>query len=151
MFDSSKHQAGVDSTTSLGKQSPRQCGLPTEVREMPAFTNCRPDVAALIASAKRHNRNNGKAEMAPQPRELVDLDLRLRRSRFHRRRRSPAWRPAARRARPISLAASGRDGTGARDDGGGDSDGDGGGPEPPPPPPSRRPRRVHELERGGRP
>jgi len=66
------------------------------------------------------------------------------------RRRLPTRRPAARRARLMSsmppeyapdLEASGRDGTGACDDGGGDSaDGDG-----PPSPPSP----AHDVVAGG--
>jgi len=65
------------------------------------------------------------------------------------RRRRPVWRPAVRHVYPSStprprergarmVAASGRDGTGARDDGGGGGGGDGG-DGPPPPPRSRAP------------
>ena len=88
-------------------------------------------------------------------REDADIRAVLRRARAARR---PAWRPPVAHNRPNSTprpreggarmaAASGRDGTGERDDGSGgdgDGDGDGGGD----PPPSRLGARVLERERG---
>ena len=78
-------------------------------------------------------------------REDADIRAAVRRARAARRavQRRPAWRPREGGARMV--AASGRDGSGKRDDGSGDgdSDGDGGGGGEPPGP------RTHAPFSGG--
>lgn len=108
---------------------------------MPNSFDVRRHVARLIATVPRERR----AEMTSFPRAFAAL--RGPSSSFHKlgglRRRRPTWRPAARRARPISspspahvpVAASGRDGSAKRDDGSGSDDG--GGSSDPPSPPSQ--------------